>query len=393
MKTSRLLLVLLLMVTAPFSLGAQDATVRIDPSSTLQPALRKALLHMAQREQRPLDAQALATFKSIISQYGWPTVVAAGRDGVDAAGALLLQSRADYDFQNDCLLQVFQQVGVDTNARAALVLNDRIEHSQGHPQQGGMLFTLTHGKVMLLPPSDPMNVINGFRGDYGLPPVTEDLQRLQTAVDAGASLAAAIKAPRLSTTTHPIGSPSLRAELGKMALKDQAVRNAFIQSGMKPGSPEQAAVIKVDAANLARLKGVFQKYGFPNSSQVGHAGVGNAWLLVQHASSDKPFMAKALKLARPLMLKGELARGKYALLVDRVRLQQGKKQVYGSQLRGKPGHFVVLPLEDPAHVDQRRAKMGLEPLADYLRETNDDYTPKSVSSVSPGPAKASTTSP
>ena len=393
MKTPSILLVLALLFTTPQLLFAQSPKVRIDPSAMPQPALRKALLEQSQKAQGPLDAKALATFKSLIYQYGWPTVVAAGRDGVDAAGALLLQSGADYDFQNDCLLQVFQQVGVDTNARAALVLNDRIEHSQGHPQQGGMLFTLTHGKVMLLPPSDPMSVINGFRGDYGLPPVTADLQRLQTAVDAGASLATAVKAPRLSTITHPIGSPSLRAELGKMALKDQAVRNAFIQNGMKPGSPEQAAVVKVDAANLARLKVVFQKYGFPNSSQVGHAGVGNTWLLVQHASSDKPFMAKALKLARPLMLKGELARGKYALLVDRVRLQQGKKQVYGSQLRGKPGHFAVLPLEDPTHVDQRRAKMGLEPLADYMRETNADYTPKSVSSVSSEPAKASTTSP
>jgi hypothetical protein len=99
-----------------------------------------------------------------------------------------------------------------------------------------------------------------------------------------------------------------------------------------------------------------------------------------------------MELSRPLMLKGELSREKYALLVDRVRLQQGKKQLYGSQLKGKPGHFEVLPLEDPVNVDQRRAEMGMQPLADYIHDTNADYTPKPANAAASSPARTSTTS-
>jgi hypothetical protein len=41
--------------------------------------------------------------------------------------------------------------------------------------------------------------------------------------------------------------------------------------------------------------------------------------------------------------------------------------VYGSQLRdGKGGKLELHPIEDRAHVDARRAAMGMEPLADYL---------------------------
>jgi hypothetical protein len=53
---------------------------------------------------------------------------------------------------------------------------------------------------------------------------------------------------------------------------------------------------------------------------------------------------------------------------------------------GEPGRMTVQPLEDPAHVDPRRAAMGLLPLADYLRITNGYYANKNASS---GPAPAS----
>ncbi len=61
-----------------------------------------------------------------------------------------------------------------------------------------------------------------------------------------------------------------------------------------------------------------------------------------------------------------------ALLEDRVALGEGRKQVYGSQIGfDEPtGKMYVLPLEDPDHVDKRRATMGLGPLADYVKRWN-----------------------
>ena len=68
-------------------------------------------------------------------------------------------------------------------------------------------------------------------------------------------------------------------------------------------------------------------------------------------------------------VKNGKAKGKsLALLEDRVALRKRKKQIYGSQI-GRDNDtklYYVLPLEDPDNVDKRRAKVGLEPLADYV---------------------------
>lgn len=70
--------------------------------------------------------------------------------------------------------------------------------------------------------------------------------------------------------------------------------------------------------------------------------------------------AVAKKLAAPANL---------ALLEDRAALREGRKQTYGSQLSTDPetGQNTLQPLEDPDNVDKRRASVGLEPIADYMR--------------------------
>jgi hypothetical protein len=54
---------------------------------------------------------------------------------------------------------------------------------------------------------------------------------------------------------------------------------------------------------------------------------------------------------------------------DRVLLGKGKKQKYGSQISmdTETQSYYVSPLEDPDNVDKRRASVGLEPMAEYLK--------------------------
>ena len=58
-----------------------------------------------------------------------------------------------------------------------------------------------------------------------------------------------------------------------------------------------------------------------------------------------------------------------ALLEDRIAIKEGKKQIYGSQLKADSltGEIYVLPLIDPENVDKRRAEIGLETMNDYLK--------------------------
>jgi hypothetical protein len=57
-----------------------------------------------------------------------------------------------------------------------------------------------------------------------------------------------------------------------------------------------------------------------------------------------------------------------ALLEDRIRLREGQKQIYGSQVKKNgAGEWEPLPLEDEEKVDMSRASVGLEPISEYLQ--------------------------
>jgi hypothetical protein len=62
--------------------------------------------------------------------------------------------------------------------------------------------------------------------------------------------------------------------------------------------------------------------------------------------------------------------GDLAYLRDRVLAARGEPQVYATQWElDRSGQWVPrTPISARARVDQRRARVGLEPLADYLDE-------------------------
>lgn len=89
-------------------------------------------------------------------------------------------------------------------------------------------------------------------------------------------------------------------------------------------------------------------------------------LLVQH--SDQELMEQALPLLESAVAAGEAEKVDWAYLLDRVLMWRGEPQVYGTQLkRIGDGPLEFHPIQDPASVDERRAGLGLEPLADYRR--------------------------
>ena len=65
--------------------------------------------------------------------------------------------------------------------------------------------------------------------------------------------------------------------------------------------------------------------------------------------------------------KGEVRAIDIAYLFDRVRLAEGKKQRYGTQVEIKKGKWVVRDVEDPDLLDQRRKEVGLPPIKEYLQ--------------------------
>lgn len=158
--------------------------------------------------------------------------------------------------------------------------------------------------------------------------------------------------------------PALRQRLLDMEKVDQEVRSkdfaTMTQADLKHW-------MDVDAANLPQIRKIVAEHGgLPRRAEVGADGVSAAWILVQHADADPAFQSDVLGKIAPMVKSGEVTSHEYTLLVDRVLVNQGKPQRYGSQLVAKDGKWVPKPMEAPGEVDQRRAAIGEMPLADYM---------------------------
>jgi hypothetical protein len=167
----------------------------------------------------------------------------------------------------------------------------------------------------------------------------------------------------------PRHSSALRHELLAMCDVDQTVRRDF---GSRMTAETIAKIQAVDAKHMARMKAIIAHYGWPGRSLVGDDGSHAAWLLVQHA--DSAFMAQCLPLMERAVTAGEASAKDYVYLLDRVLMQQGKPQVYGTQFTfGPDGQLVLYPIENAEHVDERRRSVGLPPMAEQEKALREMY--------------------
>ena len=169
----------------------------------------------------------------------------------------------------------------------------------------------------------------------------------------------------------------LRHELLRRVEADQAVRLDFMrkqQRGEPPDSLDLDHFLAVDTSNTAWLEGVVAARGWPGRSLVGADGANAAFLLVQHADRDTAFQARVLPLLEREYATGEAEGQQVALLTDRLAGARGQPQVYGTQADISDGRVVLKHIRDSAGVDVRRARMGLPPLAKYVRLLDSLYT-------------------
>ena len=152
--------------------------------------------------------------------------------------------------------------------------------------------------------------------------------------------------------------PAIAAEIAEMAEKDQEMRRAAAAARSRWDAD-------LDRRHTARMKEIVAQIGWPAASKVGRHTAHLAWLLVQHADQDVDFQRECLRLMREAP-EGEVSRADAAYLEDRVRVHEGRPQLYGTQFHtDERGELVPLPIEDPGRLDERRAAAGLQPLAEY----------------------------
>jgi hypothetical protein len=191
---------------------------------------------------------------------------------------------------------------------------------------------------------------------------------------------ASASAPASVVTAKPtLLDDALRDEIVAMAVVDQNVRK---NAGAGMSKSDIAAMKRVDDEHEIRMKEIIAQHGWPGKSLVGVEGSNKAWLIVQHCSPS--FQEECLPLLERAVAAGEATPKNYAYLLDRVRMHQGKPQVYGTQFRNGE----LWKLEDPDHVDERRRSIGLDTMAEYTEQMKRLYkpvAPKINPSPSPSP--------
>lgn len=165
-------------------------------------------------------------------------------------------------------------------------------------------------------------------------------------------------------------------ELKKMAEVDQIA--AYIPQGKyEKMSSEQWSAFKdsVFTTHQIRLKQLFDEYGFPGYDLVGKEGSFNFWLMVQHSDHVPDFQKEVLVKMKAEVEKENATPSDYGLLMDRVKLNTGEKQIYGTQVAYNIETCQAYPknLADSLNVNERRKAIGLEPIEKYLNKMTESH--------------------
>ncbi len=164
---------------------------------------------------------------------------------------------------------------------------------------------------------------------------------------------------------------SLRAELLEMERADRAKRAELVQRGELHRFAYHPEMEEVHRSHNARIRAIIEIHGWPGKSLVGEDGCRAAGFIVQHAILDPELQRLCVELLAEAVERGEAEGFMLALLTDRVLIQEGKLQIYGTQYTGAPGGGVgPLPIADPETVDDRRRAVGLPPLAENTARLN-----------------------
>ena len=138
----------------------------------------------------------------------------------------------------------------------------------------------------------------------------------------------------------------LRDELLSMEKEDQRVRDELARDGsLFEGYHPQME--RVHHRNATRLREILDEVGWPGSELVGDEGARAAWLITQHAIGEPSFQRYCLELLQEAASRGGVPRWQPAMLEDRIRMFEGKKQLYGTQLEADEyGNPQPYPIED-----------------------------------------------
>lgn len=181
--------------------------------------------------------------------------------------------------------------------------------------------------------------------------------------------------PRLTDAYERSSDPenyAMRQELLSMRNSDQGIRLMLLEARKRFGSNSSTAIAlhrrmkEVDTENARRIREIIDRCGWRGKDDIGEEANETLFLCIQHVD-DLTIQEKYLPMLKQAVEEGCAEGWHYAFLVDRIRMNRGEKQIYGTQSIFQNGTLdYVVPLEDPDKVDSLRRSVGLGTLNEYL---------------------------
>lgn len=156
----------------------------------------------------------------------------------------------------------------------------------------------------------------------------------------------------------------LEKEILQMAQIDQKIRKVYVKD-----SSLSKQVEKIDTSNLKKMKKIVKEFGWPTISLVGKKASHLAWLLIQHADKDVDFQEHCLELIIRAGGNNDVSKANIAFLTDRVLVNRGKPQIYGTQFyEDRTGKILPRIISNAETLDERRKEIGLESFKAYQKK-------------------------
>ncbi|MGW3039610.1 DUF6624 domain-containing protein [Kitasatospora sp. NPDC001159] len=155
---------------------------------------------------------------------------------------------------------------------------------------------------------------------------------------------------------------NLAVELALMMAEDGAHARLANSSDLA----EQAVWRRLTTRHGDRLAEIMAEHGWPTERTVGADAARAAWLVAQHADRQLDVQRRAVVLMAEAVASGAASARDLAFLQDRLAVNEGREQRYGTQIGAvADGRPVPWPCEDPDWLDERRAEVGIEPFDEY----------------------------
>lgn len=159
-------------------------------------------------------------------------------------------------------------------------------------------------------------------------------------------------------------------KLFRLGIEEQRYGVYTMISCRRTEEPPLKQLIKQSTKVTKCFNKLVHKYGFPTPSMVGQTAAISAFYIIQHSIiKDKYYY-----MVKEAYENGDYWPEYYALITDRWRIQNGKIQIYGTQLssernsEGEQGAYILDPVEDFKNVNKRRLELGMPTVEEYVKK-------------------------